>query len=120
DERPDVTIRRDGRALGPEARVERRLVVHRALPVEDRKSAVVERGVVDRTDVAETSVDVSVILEDVAHGVEGLDDGGVVEGDLVTDPLVVDLGTAQAQDHVLDPVGSRPTGSLTGRESSAP
>src|SRR3712207_8019326 len=37
----------------------------------------------------------------------GLDHHRVVEGDLVPDPLVVLLGTADPQDEVLDPVGDR-------------
>ncbi len=52
--------------------------------------------------------------------VQRLGDARVVEGDLVVDPLVVDLGRGHAQHHVLDPVGHRPAGGVTGLDADAP
>ena len=52
-----------------------------------------------------------------AGPVDRRDDLRVVERDGVGDPLVVDLGPCVAQQDVLDPVGGRPAGGVTGLDA---
>ena len=120
----DVAVRRHRVALVtvrvPEGLVERGLVVQRALAVEDRKARRLE-GLADlRRHVADSAVDHVGVLQVVPDRVERVRDRRVVERDLVSHPLVVDVRPGLAKDEVLDPVGSRPAGGVTGLESDAP
>ena len=87
---------------------------------EDRQSAVRPRRRGDRGDPAEAAVDPRLVAQDLVSDVERRLDLRVVERDLVVHPLVVDLGTCGTQDDVLDPVGGRPAGRVTGLDAGAP
>src|SRR5690606_24389608 len=116
----DVALRADLGALGPLRLVEGGLAVQEAVALEDRQAAVVEGRRRDGAGVADAAVDVVVVLEDGAGGLDGLDDDRVVERDLVDHPPVVDVGAGGAQDDVLDPVGGGPPGGAAGLDAGAP
>ena len=50
------------------------------------------------------------LVHDLAEHLECLDDGLILKRHGTLDPLVVHLGSVLAEDDVLDPVGSDPTG----------
>ena len=94
--------------------------MQRAVTGQDRQAAVLEGRGGDAADVAVVAVDVLLVLEDRADLVDGRDDGRVVEGDLVRDPLVVDVDARVTQDEVLGPVGGDPAGGVAGLDAGAP
>ena len=89
--------------------------MHEALPVDERLTIVLECRGGDRAARGED------VLRgpQIDDGLHCRDDLGVVERDLVADPLVVDVATGLAEDHFLDPVGEGPASSRPGFDTDA-
>jgi hypothetical protein len=86
-------------------------------PVAHRQARGGEAGGGDAGPAVE---DVALREPDLLHHLGDLLHLGVVEGDLVGDPLVEDVGAVEAQHDVLHPVGERPAGGVTGLDADAP
>ena len=94
--------------------------MHVAGAIEDRQSGIGEGRGRDGLPVTQATIDVVVVPQDLAGGLEGVDHGGIVERDLMSDPLVVGRAVGGAEHDVFDPVGADPAGRCTIAEADAP
>ena len=85
-----------------------------------RKEALGAVAEIGRGDRTRSTGNELVVLREPAEIVDRLDHGGVVERDLVTDPLVIGLRGRVAQHQILDPVGRGPAGRTAGTKPDAP
>src|SRR5690606_33688480 len=113
-ERVHIAVLGDLGAFRPLGGVEGAHEVHGALAVQDGQAAFLERGDGDALHLAEAAVDVVRVPQNGVGPVERVRDLGVVERDVVVDPLVVDVGTVFPQDDVFDPVAAGPARGVTG------